>query len=168
MATWDRTNTQGATSALNAPSAIYSRPQVVVETVIDFGATGNAYTAADVFKLFQIPPGYVLIDTGLEVLTADTAGNSGTIQLELGASTRGSAVTVASTGFSSSAYNATFAAPSGSIAYVQALTATGTVNAVIRFFATLKDVRGKPGTAVCTGATTYASPASYTYGAEVN
>lgn len=169
MATWDRTITQSAAGAVSMPSALYSRPVITVETILDFGATGNAYTAADVFKLIQIPPGYVLEETGLEVLTADTAGNSGTLQLELGASTRGSAVTVAANGFSSSAFNATVAAPSGSIQYVQALTATGTVNAVVRIWASLRDVRGKPGTPVVVGGGVgnYLSPASYTFGAEV-
>lgn len=168
MATWDRTNNQSAAS-LNTASQDYGRRSLILETVIDFGATGNAYSSADVFKIFQVPPGYVLSDSGLEVLTADTAGNSGTLQLELGASTRGSAVTVASNGYSSSAYNTTVAAPSGTVAYVQVLTATGTVNAVVRFFCTLKDVRGKPGTAVCVGGGpgNYVGPWTYTFGAEV-
>lgn len=160
MTTYDRTITQSAAGAVSMPSALYSRPVITVETIIDFSATGNAYSAGDTFKLIQVPPGYVLEETGLEVLLADTAGNSGTVQLELGASTRGSAVTVASLGFSSSAFNATVAAASGSIAYVQAVTATGTVNAVVRFWASLRDVRAKTGTPVVIGggAGNYVSP----------
>lgn len=169
MTTFDRTITQGNTGTVGVIAQHNSRVGAVLESVIDFGAAGNAYAAADVFKVFQIPPGYVLAETGLEVLTADTAGNSGTLQLELGASARGSAVTVASTGLSASAYNATAAAPSGSIQYVQVLTATGTVNAVVRIWAVVRDIRGKLGTPVITGAMPggAAGAWTYTYGAEV-
>lgn len=163
MTTFDRTNNQSAAS-LNTAASSYGRSDICAETVIDFSATGNAHAAADVFKLIQVPRGYTLEETGFEVLIGDTAGNSGTLQLGLGGSTRGSAVATTSAGFAASAYNATAAAPTGSDAYVQGTIATGAVNSVVRIWARMSDSRGKPGTPVCigAGAGNYASPASYT------
>lgn len=168
MTTFDRTNNQSSASN-NAPSLQYGRTPVTVEAIVDFSATGNAHATSDVFKVIQVPKGYMLLQTGSEVLTADTAGNSGTIQLGLGASTRGSAVAPSSTGFSASAWNGTLAAPSATDAYIQATIGTGAINAVVRVFATYVDVRGKPGTPVCIGAGpgNYAAPSSYTFGAEI-
>ena len=55
----------------------------VVDMVIDFSETTNV--ANDVFECISIPANTYIITAGVDVLTADSAGNSGTLSLGDGA-----------------------------------------------------------------------------------
>lgn len=68
----------------------------VTSLVIDFSSTTNA--ASDVFQAIKVPADSVVLAAGIDVLTADTAGNSGTVALGDGTNTFVAAVAPASTG----------------------------------------------------------------------
>lgn len=51
----------------------------LMDVVIDFSSTTNA--AADVFQALSIPADTVVLNAGIDVLTVDAAGNSGTVAL---------------------------------------------------------------------------------------
>ena len=51
----------------------------VIAEVVDFSSTTNA--ASDVFQTLSIPADTVVLGAGINVITADSAGNSGTIEL---------------------------------------------------------------------------------------
>ncbi len=50
-----------------------------VSVVVDFSSTTNA--ANDVFECITLPANTYVVTAGIDVMTADTAGNSGTISL---------------------------------------------------------------------------------------
>src|ERR1700743_2899169 len=81
----------------------YSRVPRVVEALVDFASTtapnsgfpnfspnattisGNA--SGDIVQVLTIPAGVIVELAGIEVVTADTAGNSGTVQVSDGTNT---------------------------------------------------------------------------------
>ena len=152
MTTYNRTPDQGNYTPGSVGSLQYGRTSQLAETVIDFSVTGNTNVSGSVFECLHVPAGYAILATGMEVLAADTAGNSGTITIELASSSQGSAETVAATGFIASAGSFTPVAPTGSAAYLNLVIGTGAINAVVRLWALLQDCRAKTGTAICTGA----------------
>lgn len=163
MSTFNRTYNQ-AVATLSGQAFNNGRVSCTLETVIDFGATGNAHAANDIFNAIVIPAGYIISASGVEVLKADTAGNSGTVQLKLGATTQGSAVAPSSTGFLATVGTLTGVVASGSAAFMNAVVATGAINAVVRVFVQIDDVRAVPGTPVAIGtATTPAGATSTLY-----
>ena len=54
-----------------------ARDVKVLSVVVDFSSTTNA--ANDVFQCIELP--LQVVTAGIEVMTADTAGNSGTVSL---------------------------------------------------------------------------------------
>ena len=55
----------------------------VIDVVVDFDSTTNA--SGDVFECLSLPANTYVVTAGVDVLTADSAGNSGTISLGDGA-----------------------------------------------------------------------------------
>ena len=159
MSTYNRTVSQ-----YNQSTAIGStddnRRNAVIEAIIDFSATGNANLAADVFNAINVPAGFAILGTGVEVLKADTAGNSGTIQLKLGATAQGSAVAPSATGYLATVGTFTPVVPAQAQAFLNVVIGTGAINAVVRVYAILQECRLKKGTGVATGTGT--NPAGQT------
>lgn len=150
MTTYNRTNTQGVTP-LSAQSMINGRVPAIIEQTIDFSLAGNVNVANDIFNAINVPAGFIVLASGVEVLKADTAGNSGTVQLKSGSTNQGSAVAPSSTGFLATVGTTTPLVASGSSAFMNLVIATGAINAVIRVFLVLLDIRARPGSGVVTG-----------------
>ena len=55
----------------------------VISQVVDFSSTTNATN--DVFEVLSMPANTLVLYAGLDILTADSAGNSGTLSLGDGA-----------------------------------------------------------------------------------
>tara|TARA_Y100000310_G_C20702909_1_gene831666 strand:- start:1810 stop:2259 length:450 start_codon:yes stop_codon:yes gene_type:complete len=134
MATY---NNDGGTVGYNAQS---KRPHLLSE-VVDFSSTTNA--TSDVFQVLNIPAGAMVLNAGIEVLTADTAGNSGTLALDdsVNSVTYVTAASVASTG----AMTSGDAVGEMFVTFVGADTldvtiGTGAVNAVVRVWAIVMDL----------------------------
>lgn len=72
------------------------REAYFLSEVIDFSTQTNA--AADVFQAINVPAGSIVLNAGVHVLTADAAGNSGTVALGDGTVVYVAAATVAATG----------------------------------------------------------------------
>jgi len=166
MATYNLTPSQTVLPT-SGMAILNGRVPYVVEMVVDFsgptlptGVTGISGTSGTVIDCINVPAGFAVLSTGIEVLKADSAGNSGTLTVKIGSSSQGSAETVAATGFTASAGTMTPVVPSGTAALVTLTVGTGTINAVVRVFATLLDQRAKPGTAVAIGTAT--NPAGQT------
>lgn len=68
----------------------------VSSVVIDFSSTTNA--ASDVFQAIKVPADSLVLAVGVDVLTADTAGNSGTVAVGDGTNDFIAAVAPTSTG----------------------------------------------------------------------
>lgn len=170
MATFNLTPSQTVVPSSGAAND-YGRKTVIVETVVDFGlptlptgVTAISGTSGTVINLTNVPAGFAVMVTQLEVLRADTSGNSGTIQVKVGSASQGSAVTVASNGFVASGGTMTPVVPSGSNALVTATIGTGTINAVVRFVTMLVDLRARPGSPVFIGTWTNPSGQTTAYG----
>ena len=54
-----------------------------VSVVVDFSSTTNV--ANDVFECITLPANTYVVTAGIDIITADTAGNSGTVALGDGA-----------------------------------------------------------------------------------
>lgn len=165
MATFNLTPSQTSVPA-SAMGILNGRVPCVVEMVVDFGSTaptgvtGIAGTSGTVIDCLNVPAGFAILSTGLEVLKADSAGNSGTLQVKVGAASQGSAVTVAATGFVATGGTMTPVVPAAANAFITVTVGTGTINGVVRVFATLLDQRARPGTPVYLG--TQTNPAGQT------
>ncbi len=123
----------------------------VLSVVVDFSSTTNA--ASDVFECIEVPANTYVVTAGLEVMTADTAGNSGTVSLGDGDDVDRyvSAQTVANTnlvpiraqagagsmGTISIGYGNYTAADT-----IDIVVGTGAINAVVRVFAIVADYDG--------------------------
>lgn len=110
-----------------------------VDVVIDFSTTTNA--TDDVFQAIEVPAYTMVLNAGIEVLTADTAGNSGTVALGDGSITYVAAAVPTSTAFMTSFD----AVAEGFVDYKAADTldvtvGTGAINAKIRVWAILCDI----------------------------
>ena len=163
MATFNLTPSQ-TTVPQSAMSLNNGRVPCVVEMLIDFnaptlptGVTAIASTSGTVIDCINVPAGFAVLSTGLEVLQADAAGNSGTLTIKVGAASQGSAETIAAAGFIASAGTMTPVVPSGSAALITVTIGTGTIGGVVRVFATLLDQRYRPGGGVAIG--TWTNPA---------
>lgn len=167
MATFNLTPSQ-TTVPLSGAGIHNGRMPVVVEMIVDFsstltlptGVTGISGTSGTVIDCINVPAGFAVMSTGIEVLRADAAGNSGTLQVKVGAASQGSATAPSANGFLSGAGTMTPVVPSGSAAFITLTVGTGTLNPVVRVFATLLDQRAKLGTAVSVG--TQTNPAGQT------
>lgn len=141
MTTYNRTVGNQASTPLSAPSLTNGRVPCVIDSIIDFSVTGNTNLSADIFNTLYIPPGYAILASGAEVFKADTAGNSGTIQLKLGATNQGSAVAPSATGYLATVGTFTPVVPSGTAVFLNTVIGTGAINAIIRVYAILLDTR---------------------------
>ena len=159
MSTFNLTPSQ-TTVPQSAMGLLNGRVPCVVETVVDFGSTaptgvtGISGTSGTVIDCINVPAGFQVQSTGLEVLLADTAGNSGTVAIKVGSAGQGSAETVGTLGFVASAGTVTPVVPSGSAALVTLTVGTGTINAVVRVYAWLVDCRAKALAGVAIGTQT--------------
>lgn len=170
MATYNLTPSQTSVPS-SAQSLPNGRVPCVVECLVDFslptlpsGVTAIAGTSGTVINCINVPAGFAVLSTGLEVLKADSAGNSGTLLVKVGSASQGSAQTVAATGFIASAGTMTPVVPAGSNALVTLTVGTGTINAVVRVFATLLDQRYRPGSPVYIGTSTNPAGQATAYG----
>ena len=123
----------------------------LLSVVVDFSSTTNV--ANDVFECIELPANTYVVTAGLEVMTADTAGNSGTVSLGDGddvdryvtAQTIGNTNLVpiraqagaGSQGTSSIGYGNYTSADT-----VDVVVATGAINAVVRVWAIVADYDG--------------------------
>jgi hypothetical protein len=85
-------------TSTNIPSKRGSSIPRVISDVVDFSSTTNA--TGDTFDVLPIPANSLVLAAGVDVLTADGAGNSGTIIVgdSIDAQQYVAAATVASTG----------------------------------------------------------------------
>lgn len=123
----------------------------LLSVVVDFSSTTNA--ANDVFECIELPANTYVITAGLEVMTADSAGNSGTVSLGDGDDVDRyvSAQTIANTnlvpiraqagagsqGTTSIGYGNYTAADT-----IDVVVATGAINAVVRVWAIVANYDG--------------------------
>ena len=113
-----------------------------MDAVIDFSTTTNATN--DVFQVFELPAYSMVLNAGIEVLTVDTAGNSGTVALG-----DGTIVYVAAAVPTSAAFMTSFdAVAEGFVDYKAADTldvtvGTGAINAKIRVWAIVIDITNR-------------------------
>jgi len=96
--------------------------------VVDFATQTNA--AADTFDILNIPAGSVVLGGTLEVLTADAAGNSGTLALSVAGTDLVAASTVASAVFETSVDVAPL--PQKAATMARLTVATGEIDAKVR------------------------------------
>jgi hypothetical protein len=85
-------------TSTNIPAKMGSSIPRVISDVVDFSSTTNA--SSDTFDVLPIPANSLVLAAGVDVLTADGAGNSGTIIVgdSIDAQQYVSAATVAATG----------------------------------------------------------------------
>lgn len=114
----------------------------VIAEVVDFSATTNA--AADVFEVLSIPADTVVLGAGINVITADTAGNSGTLALGDGgdADRYVAASTVAAVAQETAIFATTVPYLNASADTIDLTVATGAINAVVRVWAIIADCSG--------------------------
>jgi cell division protein YceG involved in septum cleavage len=122
----------GGTSGIAATGI----PVRVVAEVVDFDSTTNA--ASDVFRVINVPANTVVVEAGVEVLTADTAGNSGTVALGDGTIVWVVAAAPTSTGQMTNANVAQIV--KGTADTLDVTVGTGEINAKIRVWAILADL----------------------------
>ena len=126
----------------------------LLSVVVDFSSTTNS--ANDVFECIELAANTYVVTAGIEVMTADTAGNSGTVSLGDGDDVDRyvTAQTIANTnlvpiraqagagsqGTTSIGYGNYTAADT-----IDVVVATGAINAVIRVWAIVADYDGLGG-----------------------
>lgn len=159
MATFNLTPSQTSV-ALGAMSEPNGRVPCVVEAIVDTGQTAISGVSGTVYDLINVPAGFAVLSTGAEIVQADTAGNSGTILLKVGAASQGSTVAPAANGFLATVGTMTPVVPAASAVFITMTVGTGTINAIVRVFATLLDQRARVGTPIAIG--TQTNPAGQT------
>lgn len=108
----------------------------VISAVVNFATVTVA--AADVVQVLNIPANTLILDAGVEVLTGDTAGASGTMALGDGTTTWVTAAVTTATGQMT---NASVANIVKNAADTLDLTiAVGTVNSKVRVWAVVADL----------------------------
>ena len=123
----------------------------LLSVVVDFSSTTNA--ANDVFECIELPANTYVVTAGLEVMTADSAGNSGTVSLGDGDDVDRyvTAQTIANTNLVPIRAQAGAGSQgTTSIGYgnypsadtIDVVVATGAINAVVRVWAIVADYDG--------------------------
>ena len=122
----------------------------VLSQVISFADTTNA--TGDVFQVLSMPANTLVLYAGLDILTADSAGNSGTLSLGDGADvdcfvaastlTAGIEITLARAGNSSGGTTSIGYRYYASADTIDLVNATGAVNGKVRVFAVTADCDG--------------------------
>lgn len=108
-----------------------SIPRVITD-VVDFSSTTNA--ASDTFDVLPVPANSLVLAAGVDVLTADSAGNSGTIAVgdSVDADQYAAAATVAAAG-QMTTLDANYAYSSADA--IRLTIGTGAINAKVRVWA---------------------------------
>ena len=125
-----------------------------VSVVVDFSSTTNV--ANDIFECITLPANTFVVTAGIDIITADTAGNSGTLGLGDGADVDRYISTAATTTAGTMTIReraGTGAMGTTSIAYgiykatdtIDIKVTTGAVNCVVRVFALTADFNGYVG-----------------------
>jgi hypothetical protein len=139
MATYSN---NGGTTGFPASSNVVR----VIADVVDF--TVRTVVASDVVRVLNIPANTAIIDAGIEVLTVDSAGASGTVALGDGTTTWVSAAAPTSTGQMTSASVAIIIKNAADT--LDVTIGTGAVNAKLRVWAIVADLNVPKTTAVQT------------------
>lgn len=115
--------------------AMAVQPYLTTE-VVDFSATTNA--AADTFAVLAVPANSVVLRAGIDVLVADTAGNSGTVALgETGGDVDRYVAAAAPTSTGQMTCTATASLAVSAADTIDILVATGAINAKVRVWAVI-------------------------------
>jgi hypothetical protein len=119
-------------TSTNIPAKMGSSIPRVISDVVDFSSTTNA--SSDTFDVLPIPANSLVLAAGVDVLTADGAGNSGTIAVgdSVDAQQYVSAATVAATG-QMTTLDANYAYSSADA--IRLTIGTGAINAKVRVWA---------------------------------
>jgi hypothetical protein len=128
------------------------KPVKLVSQIVDFSST--THTSADVIQAIEVPANTLCLYAGFDILTADGAGNSGTLSLGDGADVDAfvTAQTVASVGLGvTRAQAGASSMGTTSIGFrvyaaadtIDLVVATGVIDAKIRVFAVLCDIDGE-------------------------
>ena len=142
------TVTDNASSAVGLP---IGKPVRMVTQVVDFSSFTNA--AGDVVQVIEVPANTLCLYAGLDVLTADGAGNSGTLSLGDGAdvdafvsastATAGLETTRARAGDSSMGTTSIGYRVYAAADTIDLVVATGAIDAKVRVFCVLADFDGE-------------------------
>ena len=122
----------------------------VLSQVISFSDTTNA--SGDIFQVLSLPANTLVLYAGLDILTADSAGNSGTLSLgdaddvdcfvSASTATAGIETTRARAGDSSKGTTSIGYRYCAAAETIDLVIATGAINAVVRVFAVTADCDG--------------------------
>ena len=144
MATW--TITGGGNTGHSADG----KKVRVISEIVDFSEF--TITTNDVIQVIELPANSLVLYAGLDVLTADSAGNSGTLSLGDGADvdryvaastpTAGIETTRARAGDSSLGTTSIGYAYYAAADTIDLVNATGSINAKVRVFAVVADCDG--------------------------
>lgn len=151
MATYNRFTSPTTSVAGVYPSPEGHRQPTMVSRTINFAAAGNTNAAGDDFPLISIPAGTLILATGVEVETAGTG--TGTINVRLGTTTRGTATAPTTAGYVANLFSAT-GALAATATNLNLITATDVVNATVRLWALVVPADGDINDIVSTGAGT--------------
>jgi hypothetical protein len=142
MATFDMTSS--ATAGVNAnsiaalPASRHGMNVRMVEAILDIEKiTGYSCTNGDIFELLEIPANTMVLFAGAEVLKAFN-GTSPTVDIDFGAGDDIIGGDVTSTGFLAQGTNGTAMTTSGTLAFVQHVTTTDTID--VKLIAASADV----------------------------
>lgn len=139
MTTQTALNIDSSTSG--AHSAFIENRAVLMERVWDANASTVGNT--DVLEIFTLPPGTVLLATGVQVLTADTAGNSGTLLVKIDSTSRGSATAPTPVGYPANLFSSTVAQVGTTASKITLTLATGATNGKYRVYAYVLPLKTK-------------------------
>ena len=119
-------------TSTNIPAKMGSSIPRVISDVVDFSSTTNA--SSDTFDVLPIPANSLVLAAGVDVLTADGAGNSGTIIVgdSVDADQYAAAATVAATG-QMTTLDANYAYSAADA--IRLTIGTGAINAKVRVWA---------------------------------
>ena len=122
----------------------------VLSQVISFSDTTNA--SGDIFQVLSLPANTLVLYAGLDILTADSAGNSGTLSLgdaddvdcfvSASTATAGIETTRARAGDSSKGTTSIGFRYCAAAETLDLVISTGAINAVVRVFAVTADCDG--------------------------
>jgi len=122
-----------------------------VSVVVDFSSTTNS--SGDIFQCITVPANTYVVTAGIDVITADTDGNSGTIALGDGSDVDRYISTAATTSAGLMAIRAQAGASGAAVGYgihaatdtIDMVISTGAVNCVVRVWAITADFNGYVG-----------------------
>ena len=122
-----------------------------VSVVVDFSSTTNA--SGDVFECITVPANTYVVTAGIDVMTADTAGNSGTIALGDGSDVDRYIATGATTSAGLMTIRVQAGASNEAVGYgihaatdtIDMVLSTGAVNSIVRVWAITADFNGYVG-----------------------